>query len=118
MEFGTEKGVRDFLGLCLDPGHGCEKRTPLQLTQIMPEPLLEALGRYAPHLAELRKAAEFRDEQGRLARQMYADGHPGRRARPGDPEHACAGPGGAAPAGLGSIRRGQRAHRRVRYLPS
>ncbi|MFJ6561983.1 hypothetical protein ACIQMV_19405 [Streptomyces sp. NPDC091412] len=74
MEFGTEKGVRDFLGLCLDPGHGREKRTPLQLTKIMPEPLLQALGRYAPHLVELRKAAEFREEQGRLARQMYADG--------------------------------------------
>ncbi|MFB6961862.1 hypothetical protein ACFCYB_33990 [Streptomyces sp. NPDC056309] len=74
MEFGTEKGVRDFLGLCLDPGHGREKRTPLQLTKIMPEPLFQALGRYAPHLVELRKAAEFREEQGRLARQMYADG--------------------------------------------
>ncbi|MFE6551669.1 hypothetical protein ACFVHS_25160 [Streptomyces sp. NPDC057746] len=69
----TEEEVRGFLRLCLDPGYG-PKRAPLQLTRVMPEQLRDKVEVYAPHLAELRQAAELLEEQGRTARETYADG--------------------------------------------
>jgi len=62
----TEEDVRGFLRLCLDPGRGVE-RAPLQLTKVMPQALRDAAEQYVPHLAELQ------EEQGRMARQRYAD---------------------------------------------
>lgn len=68
----TEEDVRGFLRLCLDPGRGVE-RALLQLTKVMPQALRDAVEQYVPHLAELREAAELQEEQGRMARQRYAD---------------------------------------------
>ncbi|MET8786135.1 hypothetical protein [Streptomyces sp. NPDC004589] len=68
----TEEDVRGFRCLCLDPGRGVE-RAPLQLTKVMPQALRDAVEQYAPYLAELREAAELQGEQGRMARQRYAD---------------------------------------------
>ncbi|MET8783472.1 MULTISPECIES: hypothetical protein [unclassified Streptomyces] len=68
----TEDDVRGFLRLCLDPGRGVE-RAPLQLTKVMPQALRDAVEQYVPYLAELREAAELQEEQGRMARQGYAD---------------------------------------------
>ncbi|MGW1529733.1 hypothetical protein [Streptomyces sp. NPDC002159] len=68
----TEEDVRGFLRLCLDPGRGVE-RAPLQLTKVMPQTLRDAVEQYVPQLAELREAAELQEEQGRMARQRYAD---------------------------------------------
>ncbi|MEE1672178.1 hypothetical protein RCR19_43005 (plasmid) [Streptomyces sp. WAC07094] len=39
----------------------------------MPQVLRDAVEQYVPHLAELREAAELQEEQGRMARQRYAD---------------------------------------------
>ncbi|TFV33155.1 hypothetical protein E4K10_30205 [Streptomyces sp. T1317-0309] len=62
-DLNTEEDVRGFLRLCLDPGYGI-KRTPLQLTRVMPQPLRDKAEEYAPHLTELRQAAERLEEQG------------------------------------------------------
>lgn len=72
-DLATEEDVRGFLRLCLDPSYG-PKRAPLQLTRIMPEQLRNRVEAYAPHLAELREATELIEEQGRQAREKYADG--------------------------------------------
>ncbi|NGO47294.1 hypothetical protein [Streptomyces ureilyticus] len=72
MKLDTEKDVRDFLRLCLDPGHGI-KRTPAKLAEVMPDPLHDALVRYAPHLGELRAEADRQEAQARKARKAYAD---------------------------------------------
>lgn len=72
MDLSTECSVRDFLRLCLDPGHGI-KRTPAKLAGIMPGPLEDAVMRYAPHLAELRDEANRQEKQARKARKAYTD---------------------------------------------
>ncbi|MFE0541084.1 hypothetical protein [Streptomyces sp. NPDC058891] len=72
-QLATEEDVRGFLRLCLDPSYG-PKRAPLQLTRVMPEQLRNQVEEYAPHLVELRQAAELLEEQGRKARETYADG--------------------------------------------
>ncbi|MFI2434726.1 hypothetical protein [Streptomyces sp. NPDC018693] len=72
MKFDTEKDVRDFLRLCLAPGHGTE-RTPAKLAEVMPDPLYDALVRHAPHLGKLRAEADRQEAQARRARKAYAD---------------------------------------------
>lgn len=73
MDLSTPEAVRDFLALCLDPGHGI-KRSPTTLTKITPGPLRDALVRFAPHLGELHQAAEEADRRAAAARKAYADG--------------------------------------------
>ncbi|MFJ1606964.1 hypothetical protein ACIOHS_26875 [Streptomyces sp. NPDC088253] len=72
MNLDTENGVRDFLRLCLDPGHGI-KRTPAKLAAVMPGPLEEALMRFAPHLGDLRAEADRQEAEARKARKAYTD---------------------------------------------
>lgn len=73
MDLSSATAVRKFLTLCLDPGRGI-KRTPATLAKIMPGPLGAAVDQFAPHLAELRRAAEEADRQAAAARKTYADG--------------------------------------------
>ncbi|MGY3199799.1 hypothetical protein [Streptomyces sp. TE5632] len=72
MNLTDENSVRDFLRLCLDPGHGI-KRTPEKLTEVMPDPLYQAMVLYAPHLGRLRADADRQDKKARTARRAYAD---------------------------------------------
>ncbi|MFD0209178.1 hypothetical protein ACFVH9_08570 [Streptomyces hirsutus] len=72
MNLTDEKSVRDFLRLCLDPGHGI-KRTPAKLTEVMPDPLYQAMVLYAPRLGRLRADADRQDKKARAARKAYAD---------------------------------------------
>lgn len=72
MDLSNAPAVREFLALCLDPGHGI-KRTPATLVKIMPGPLGAAVDRFAPHLAALRQAADEADERARTARKVYSD---------------------------------------------
>lgn len=73
MDLSSPNAVREFLALCLDPGHGV-KRTPAKLAGIMPGPLEDALLRFAPHLAQLRREVDEAEQQARAARKKYADG--------------------------------------------
>lgn len=72
MDLTSPTAVRDFLALCLDPGHGI-KRTPATLAKVMPGPLGAAVDQFAPHLAALRQAADEADRQARAARKAYSD---------------------------------------------
>ncbi|MEC3995229.1 hypothetical protein VSR01_17470 [Actinacidiphila sp. DG2A-62] len=72
MQFQTEEEVRDFLRLCLDPGHGV-KRTPAKLTAIMPDLLRDRLEGHAPHLADLRQEAERAEAATEKARAAHAE---------------------------------------------
>jgi hypothetical protein len=72
MQFETREEVRDFLRLCLNPGHGVT-RTPNKLVEIMPETLRERLEGYAPHLAGLRQEAERAQAATEQARAAHAD---------------------------------------------
>lgn len=73
MDLSSLNHVRKFLALCLDPVHGI-KRTPAKLAAVMPDEMIAAVDRYAPHLAELRQAADEAERQARAARKKYADG--------------------------------------------
>lgn len=73
MDLSSPNTVREFLALCLNPGRGT-KRTPANLAKIMPGALGAAVDRFAPHLAQLRKAADEADRQARAARKAYTDG--------------------------------------------
>lgn len=73
-DYDTPAKLRAFLLLALDPGRGpAFTRTPERLAAVLPEPLAERLGHYAPHLGELRRRADVLEEQARQARQDYAD---------------------------------------------
>lgn len=72
MDLSSPDAVREFLALCLDPGHGI-KRTPATLAKIMPGPLGAAVDRFAPHLAQLREAADQAEQKARAARDTYTD---------------------------------------------
>lgn len=72
MDLSNPTAVREFLALCLDPGHGI-KRTPATLAKIMPGPLGAAVDQFAPHLAALRQAADETDRQAAAARKVYTD---------------------------------------------
>ncbi|MET8609729.1 hypothetical protein [Streptomyces misionensis] len=70
----TAEDVRAFLALCLDPGPGRPKRTPLELTALLREPHLQALEKHAPHLATMRLIAEHRQKDADAARRTWAAG--------------------------------------------
>jgi hypothetical protein len=72
MKFETPKEIRDFLRLCLDPGHGI-KRTPDKLAAIMPDLVRDRLEEYAPQLAELRQDAERAEGMAGEARTAYVE---------------------------------------------
>lgn len=74
MNFQTasEDEVREFLRLCLNPRPG-SPRTPEALAEIIPGPLRENLHGYAPHLAELRTAADRARQEAARAVGAYAD---------------------------------------------
>jgi hypothetical protein len=72
VNLDTEKDVRDFLRLCLDPGHGI-KRTPAKLAGIMPGPLEDALMRFAPHLGAVQAEADRQEAEARKARKAYTE---------------------------------------------
>lgn len=71
MDLSSEKAVREFLRLCLAPRPGME-RTPAKLAEILPGPLVEALERFAPHLAAYRKSVARYEKQLSAARDQYA----------------------------------------------
>jgi hypothetical protein len=72
MDLSNSTTVREFLALCLDPGHGIT-RTPATLAKIMPGPLGDAVHRFAPHLAGLREDAEALEQHAATAGQVYAE---------------------------------------------
>lgn len=72
MDLSSATAVREFLALCLDPGHGI-KRTPATLAKVMPGPLDAAVDQFAPHLAALRQAVDEAERQARAARKAYSD---------------------------------------------
>ncbi|MFF0092765.1 hypothetical protein ACFYSF_22770 [Streptomyces canus] len=72
MDLSSKNTVREFLRLCLDPGHGV-KRTPAQLAEVMPGALRDAVTRFAPHLAELLDEATRKEKEARRARRAYVD---------------------------------------------
>lgn len=57
VSISTAEELRAFLGLCLDPP-GREPRTPEELARLMPPWLAADVAEFAPHLGELRKAAD------------------------------------------------------------
>lgn len=71
-DYDTPEALRSFLKLCLDPGHGI-KRTPVRLTEVLPEPLARKAAEFAPYLGRLRHHADALDEQATRARGAYAD---------------------------------------------
>lgn len=73
MRYDTPEKLRDFLRLCLDPGPGRKKRTPVRLVEVLPEPMQDELTRHAPHLHILRHRAQALAEQTDAARNLYAD---------------------------------------------
>lgn len=70
--YETPEMLREFLALCLDPGPGRAKRTPEDLTRILPEPILGQLTRFDPQLGALRAYADQRQRQADAARLMWA----------------------------------------------
>lgn len=72
MDLSNPTAVREFLALCLDTRHGI-RRTPAELAELMPGPLRDATEKYAPHLAELREAAETLEGHAAAARRVHAD---------------------------------------------
>jgi len=69
----TADELRAFLKLCLDPGAGREKRTPVRLLEILPPQMHDQLIRHAPHLRSLRHRVDALAEQQRAAHDEYAD---------------------------------------------
>ncbi|MBL1115465.1 hypothetical protein JK364_24140 [Streptomyces sp. 110] len=70
--YDTPDTLRAFLTLCLDPGPGRTKRTPEELTRILPEPILAQLTTFAPNLGVLRSDTEQRQRQADTARLVWA----------------------------------------------
>ncbi|MFD9422213.1 MULTISPECIES: hypothetical protein [unclassified Streptomyces] len=56
--YQTRDELRAFLRLCLTPGHGREKRSVETLARLMHPWLLDDIAEYAPHLMQLRTAAD------------------------------------------------------------
>ncbi|MFD3844774.1 hypothetical protein ACFWVB_02640 [Streptomyces microflavus] len=54
---GAAGEMKAFLALCLDPP-GREPRTPEELARVMPPYVADEIAAFAPHLGELRKAAD------------------------------------------------------------
>lgn len=71
--YRDEYELRAFLRLCIDPGTGRDKRTPVRMLDALPGPALTALDRLAPpHLRAFRKtAADLADSTARM-RYAYA----------------------------------------------
>lgn len=69
MQFQNEHELRAFLRLCIDPGPGRDKRTPVRMTAVLPGPALTALDRLAPpYLRAFRKtAADLAEEAARMS---------------------------------------------------
>jgi ribosomal protein L34E len=72
QQYETPEALRAFLRLCLDPGHGI-KRSPEKLAEVLPEPLLQKVVEFAPHLGVLRDSAVALDQQTTHAFRAYAD---------------------------------------------
>ncbi|MFJ7489743.1 hypothetical protein ACIQZB_00530 [Streptomyces sp. NPDC097727] len=70
----TPEALRDFLKLCLDPGHGI-KRAPVRMAEALPEPLARKVVEFAPHLGGLRDHAEALDKQAKLAAKRAKEAH-------------------------------------------
>ncbi|MBM9506734.1 hypothetical protein [Actinacidiphila acididurans] len=69
----TPDEVRGFLRMCLDPGLGRDRRTPTELTVVMPDWLLGHLAEHAPHLAALHADVTVAEELAAEARVSYAE---------------------------------------------
>lgn len=72
MQLNTPEETRAFLRLCLNPGYGVS-RTPAKLAKVMPPVLRDRVETFAPHLAEIRRAAESADHWATVARARHAD---------------------------------------------
>jgi hypothetical protein len=72
-DLDTPAKLRAFLKLCLNPGHGRDKRTPVRLLEVLPAPMHDQLIQHAPHLRPLRHRVEALAEQQRAAHDEYAD---------------------------------------------
>ncbi|MET8747233.1 hypothetical protein [Streptomyces sp. NPDC004728] len=71
-DYDTPEGLRSFLALCLDPGHGI-KRTPDRLAEVLPEALASKAAEFAPHLGRLRHEAKAADQRAKEAHRAYAE---------------------------------------------
>ncbi|MGX1513967.1 hypothetical protein [Streptomyces collinus] len=72
-QFTTAPELRAFLRLCLDPGPGRDKRTPVRMTEALPAPVITALDELAPPYmrAYRRTAADLSHNAARMS-QAYA----------------------------------------------
>ena len=73
MQLNTPEEARAFLRLCLDPGYGI-KRTVPKLAKVLPPFLRDQVEEFAPHLAELRAAAEEAARAAGAASAAYVEG--------------------------------------------
>ncbi|MEV5677262.1 hypothetical protein [Streptomyces sp. NPDC052179] len=56
--YKTIEELRAFLRICLAPGHGVEPRTVETLANLMRPWLVDDIAAHAPHLGQLRTAAD------------------------------------------------------------
>ncbi|MGA5496679.1 hypothetical protein ACPCSP_20190 [Streptomyces cinereoruber] len=70
-DLDTPEETREFLRLCLDPGHGIQ-RTPDKLAEIMPPQMRDQVEAFAPHLTYLRGIADMAQAGADEARAAYA----------------------------------------------
>ncbi|MGW4731770.1 hypothetical protein ACWEQC_21850 [Streptomyces shenzhenensis] len=73
QQYDTPEMLRSFLKLCLDPGPGREKRTPVRLAEVLPEPLARKVAEFSPHVGRLWHSAKAVDERAKAAHRAYAD---------------------------------------------
>ncbi|KUN32474.1 hypothetical protein AQJ11_02820 [Streptomyces corchorusii] len=73
QQFQTPDVTREFLRLCLDPGPGREKRTPVRLLEVLPQQMHDAVIRHAPYLRAMRDRVDALAEQHQAAKHEYAD---------------------------------------------
>ncbi|MGW3445619.1 hypothetical protein [Streptomyces sp. NPDC001076] len=74
QDYETPDGLRAFLKLCLDPGHGIN-RTPAKLAEVLPEPLARKVAEFAPHVGGLRYFAQVLNEEVDDAQKRAKDAH-------------------------------------------
>lgn len=69
----TPDEVRGLLHMCLDPGPGRDRRTPTELTVVMPDWLLGHLTEHAPHLAAMHAHVTAAEQLVAKTRASYAE---------------------------------------------
>lgn len=72
MQFPNEHELRAFLRLCIDPGPGRNKRTPVHMLEVLPHHLHEQIADHAPYLGAFRYTATELARRAEEMRNAYA----------------------------------------------